>query len=338
MASDYPAQIDRFSEPVQPQSTALNQSGQTAAVGAPKTRNHYEHHRDLGDVVEALQENASQTTHDHSGDTADPKAGGKLDVANTHENVDPTTDVLHHQLGSSAWQAAPGNHTHDYESGTIVNAPFVRCLSTNHPGDPGNDTPRTEGLNIYETDTNRMRVWANFGTGNGLRWNILPTANIPIVRLAQKTAQTLSPGGTTITWDDELEDNFAYFPAPASNSDKTTLTVTEPGVYQIDLALQWSTQFVPDLVTVVVCVNGEETPLRYSSLQRSGILSSIFATINKDYSQTMAVSGKLRITPDKNRVSVKCRYTSGPFLGVINTYFDLASNVRSRLEMHYVGP
>ena len=324
MSTNYPGGVDQFNEPSQPESTALSQVGAQSTPG----RNHVEHHRDLGDAVQALQSHAAQRGHNHSGDSNDPTKGGKLVQANTHESADTddSTTAIHHTLGNGPFQAAPGDHTHDYDDGSITNAPYIRCTSSTRPASP------TSGLTIYETDTNRMRVWNNFG--NGDRWNILPTATIPIVRLAQSSNQTISSSGTLIEWNEEIEDNFGYF-NPAS---KTSIVVAEPGLYQIDAALQWSVNFIPEIATVVLCVNGQETILRNSGLQsRPGLLSLLGVTINPDFSQTLAISGKLRVNLG-DTISMKCRYGGSAIGGVIQTYFDLASRVKSRLEMHYVGP
>lgn len=136
-----------------PEDTPLSQAGPGA------TRNHPELHEDVGDAVEALQEHAAQKTHDHSGDSADPKKGPKLDQANTHQN--PDTDAgagsMHHTLGEGAFQAASGNHVHDYNDATrLLNRPYVICTSTTRPAQP------VKGTQIYETDTDRVRVWATF--------------------------------------------------------------------------------------------------------------------------------------------------------------------------------
>lgn len=324
MPTNYPGGVDQFNEPSQPESTALSQVGAQSNPG----RNHVEHHRDLGDAVEALQAYAAQRTHDHSGSSSDTTKGAKLKQANTHEQADTDSGLtsIHHTLGTGSYQAAPGDHTHDYAGGSILNAPYIRCTSATRPTSP------TSGLTIYETDTNRMRVWNDFGNGN--RWNILPTATIPIVRLAQSSNQTISSSGTFIAWNEEDEDNFGYF-NPASN---TNIVVSEPGLYHIEAALQWSVNFLPEVATVVFCINGQETTLRNSSLQaRPGLLSLLGVDINSDFSQTLAVSGSLRVNIG-DTVSMKCRYGGSAIGGIIQTYFDLPSRVKSRLEMHYVGP
>lgn len=327
MATSYPNGIDQFYEPLQPESTALSQVGGQASPG----RNHVEHHRDLGDAVTALETYAAIRSHDHSGNSGDPTRGGKLTQANTHQNADTDSSgsALHHTLGTGAHQAAPGNHTHDYNDGSITSTPYILCTSTTRPASP------YDGLTVYETDTNRMRVWNDFGNGNGYRWNILPTANIPIVRLAQTGSQNITSSGVAVRWDQELEDNFAFFTPGTS---QTNIVVTEPGVYQIDAAVQWGVNFIPEVATVVVAVNGQETVLRHSNFQTPNLLSMLGVTIGSDYSQTVATSGKLRIG-NGGTVSLRCRFSGITPIGtLINTYIDAPSNVKSRLEMHYVGP
>lgn len=150
MATDFPGGYDLFTEPSLPDETPLAQAG-------TGNRNHYQHHRDLGDAVEALQRNTSLKDHDHSGtDPLNPSS--KLKQVNTHQ--DPDTDVsnssIHHTLGTGQFQAAPGNHVHDYNSASIINKPYILCTSTTRPGSP------SLGMQIYETDTNRVRVWSQF--------------------------------------------------------------------------------------------------------------------------------------------------------------------------------
>ena len=340
MPTNYPSGSDRFFEPSLPEEIPLSQTGLQPGsedVNGRRARNHVEHHRDLGDAVQALQENAAQAGHDHSGSASNPTKGPRLKQVNTHEDADTDDGLasIHHTLGAGPFQAAPGDHTHDFndpDSG-LLNAPYVRCLSTARP------TP-TDGLTIYETDTDRMRVYTDFGRGNGARWNILPTANIPIVRLTQTEAQTLSsPAGVFVKWSEaDGEDNFAYFNPASTDSSKQNITVTEPGVYQIDLAVQWGTGFIPEMATVVVCLNGAETGLRFSRIQTPNFILSLLGLPAAERSQTIQVSGKLRVSSG-DVLSVKCKYggvvPGGQF---VNTYLDADSKVRSRLDMHYVGP
>lgn len=105
MATNYPGSTDVFNVPASPTTTPLSSAG-------TGTRNHVSHHRDLGDAVMSLQNNAAQITHNHNGVGLNSP---KLLQVNTHEA--PDTDVagnsLHHTLGLSSTQAAAGNHNHD---------------------------------------------------------------------------------------------------------------------------------------------------------------------------------------------------------------------------------
>jgi hypothetical protein len=77
--------------------------------------------------------------------------------ANTHGSADTDTVTgIHHSLGQGPYQAAPGNHAHDFQGPGIFNQPLLRCTSTTRPPDP------YPGLQIWEVDTNASRVWAAF--------------------------------------------------------------------------------------------------------------------------------------------------------------------------------
>lgn len=326
MATEYPNSKDVFSEPLSPQTTFLAQEG-------PDGRNHYEHHRDLGDAVEALQEHAAKRGHDHSGSATDTSRGIKLLQANTHQSADTdlSASSLHHTLGTGAGQAAAGNHTHDYalspgQGGTILNRPFVVCTSTTRPGSP------FAGLTIFETDTRRFWV---YHTG---RWNISHGGSVPVVRLAQSAIQPVYPNGTVIEWNEEIEDSFGYV-TPVSGK-ATEITVSEPGLYQVSVGIQWGVSFIPETVTAVLCVDGQETALRNSSMQiRSGLLALVGVNVPADFSQTLSVAGSLRLAAGEV-VTLKARYggSQAPLQGFVNTFFDLPSGAKSRLEMIYIGP
>lgn len=149
MATNYPGGLDVFGEPSAPEFTSLSSAGST-------NRNHVEHHRDLGDAIEALQAHAAQRGHDHSGDTTNTARGSRLKQVNTHEeaDTDASTLALHHTLGPGQYQAAPGNHNHLYN--TLLGIPLQACTSTTRPVNP------SPGMLIYETDTNQVRVWNSF--------------------------------------------------------------------------------------------------------------------------------------------------------------------------------
>lgn len=85
-------------------------------------------------------------------------ATGQLKQINTHQNpdTDSSTTAIHHTIGLGGNQAAPGNHTHDYNGSTILNKPYIICTSTTRPINP------EIGEIIWETDTSRARVWSSF--------------------------------------------------------------------------------------------------------------------------------------------------------------------------------
>ena len=155
MGINYPgdppgSEVDVFNVPTEPEGTPLSSPG-TA------TRNHTELHDDTASAVEALEDWAALRTHDHSGASPQRAHGDKLAQVNTHQS--PDTDAgatsLHHTLGIGQYQAAAGNHIHDYTSDRIINKPFEICVSTDRP-EP------FEGKFIWEVDTRRLRVYAQF--------------------------------------------------------------------------------------------------------------------------------------------------------------------------------
>lgn len=152
MATSYPGAVEAFNEPTLPEETSLSSAGSA-------TRNHTEHHRDLGDTLEAVQAYAALKTHDHSGGDT-PGTGTKLLQSNTHEDADTdlSEDSIHHTIGLGPYQVAPGNHVHTYSE--ILNTPFQICTSNTRPTNP------QTGTTIYEVDTNQMRVWATFANNS----------------------------------------------------------------------------------------------------------------------------------------------------------------------------
>ena len=150
MTSAYPGGTDDFGVPTNPEGTPLSEAGVDG-------RDHTVLHADTGKAIEQLQLYAAQRTHDHSGDATDPTKGAKLTQANTHQSVDTDASpaAIHHTLGIGSNQAATGDHAHDYRSTSILNKPFEICTSSARP-EP------FPGKMIYEVDTNRARVWAQF--------------------------------------------------------------------------------------------------------------------------------------------------------------------------------
>lgn len=167
-------------------------------------------------------------------------------------------------------------------------------------------------------------------------WQLLPVANVPTVRLAQEKNQSIEPSGSLIEWNVELEDNFAYF--NPSNATNTKIKVSDAGVFHFDIGIQWGVSLMPETAVVVVCVNGQETLLRKSQVQlRPGLLSALGSNADKDLSPTISLSGKLRLAVG-DEVTVKCRYGAGQFNTIMQTFFDINSRVKSRLEMRFLGP
>lgn len=151
MAINYPGGVDSFNVPTDPEDTPLSEAGTS-------TRNHVEWHADAGTAIVALEQNASQLAHDHSGDSTNPLKGPQLSQVNTHQNVDTdtSTTAIHRTIGPGQFQAAAGNHTHDYNGNTILNKPYILCTSTTRPLTP------EIGEIIWEQDTNRVRAWSAF--------------------------------------------------------------------------------------------------------------------------------------------------------------------------------
>ena len=160
------------------------------------------------------------------------------------------------------------------------------------------------------------------------RWTLLPVANVPNCRLRQSKTQKLINTGSIIEWGQEDEDNFNFFDVLSSATD---IIIRESGLYQIDLAIQWDPQKVPDVAHAIVMVNGVETDVRDQRFMRGN-------TYTPAFSQTLGVSGKLRLA-ENDVVQVKVKYTaSGSLLDQIFSYFDLPSKINSRIDIALNGP
>lgn len=312
MAISYPGGLDSFSEPTLPEDTPLASAGSA-------TRNHVEHHRDLGDAVEAIERNASLKGHDHSGDATDTHKGAKLTQAVTHESPDTdTTSGIHHTLGTGANQAARGNHVHDYSA--LTGRPIIACTSTTRPSSP------SLGLLIYETDTFRMRAWAQYPGDSAPAWRFLlgPT---PAVRLRQGAAQQIFPAGSVMEWRDELEDAYGMFD---KNASLTNVVIKEPGLYQVTATVQWDAVNVPDVAHAVVLINGVETTVRQSQFMRGNLFTPGF-------SQTLTVTGPLRFALN-DVVTVKASFTAPGLITWLLSFFDGPTKINSRFDLVYSGP
>ena len=335
----YPGDFDFFNVPTLPEETSLSSAG-TAL------RNHTELHDDINKAVMALEANAALKTHDHSG-ASGIGHGPKLSQANTHQNADTdsSTTAIHHTLGTGAWQAAPGNHTH-----TVAEVPqhYRLCTSGSRPS-------AYPGLMIFETDTNLVQVWATYGGTTGWHTvfgsppqqpvinNYYPTVVNPpvpqpalICRVRQRNPQKLVWSGTILEWQDELENPYNCFNPAAS---LTAITVRQGGLYQIDCAVQWNPQIVPDVAKMVLCINGQETTLRTQQFMRGNLYTPGF-------SQTLSLSGKLRFEKD-DVLTVKASFEApnniiGQIFSFVEQVVDAISGqnsgaLASRLDIVNVG-
>jgi len=313
MPTQFPDTNDQFTEPSAPENTPLSSAG-------TGTRNHMEHHRDMGDAIEKMQELAVLPDHDHSGTGARPTA--KLKQANTHEDADTdsSASAIHHTLGTGPNQAARGNHTHDYNGPSITGQPYLKATSGNRPANP------SLGTMIYETDTNRVRVWAQFPGDNAPRWVLLPVASVPIVRLRQGVAQRITNTGTAIEWRTEDEDNFDFFSAAQNMRE---IIIREPGLYSVDTAVQWSQNDIfGDRAMTGVLINGSETPYKTWEFIRG---NSFFAP---GFSQSVDMAAKIRFK-DGDRLSVVARHNA---VAGMWTWSDSGSKIDTRIELTYLAP
>jgi hypothetical protein len=262
--------------------------------------------------------NAALKSHSHSGGADSPKLAQVV----THESPDTDTATgIHHTIGTGANQAAAGNHIHDYNSDRITNKPYALCTSTTRPPSP------YTGLHCFEIDTNRERIWCQLPDASDPSWRLTPgSPSKPVCRLRQDVAQQLASSGTIIEWDSEVEDNFGYW----TNTAKTNVVVKEAGLYQIEAAIQWDASRVPDEAHLVLCINGQETTVRKSMWLRGN-------TFVPQFSQTVAVTGKLRFGPN-DILTVKVSYKQpGGFIGFLLSFIDGTSKVKSRLDLAFIG-
>lgn len=312
MAISYPNGIDAFNEPSLPEYTSLSSAG-------TGTRAHVDHHHDLGQAVVALETYAAQRTHDHSGDVTSTTKGSKLNWANTHEGVDlNNVDSIHHKLGTGHNEAARGDHGHSYNSLTGVT--WLTGPTSSRPTSP------LDGTVYYDTTNNTVRVYNTLrGTK---RWILLPMGVVPVVRARQNQARTISQNGTAMVWDinDEQQDPFALF-----NQGSSAITIREPGLYNIVAAMQWNESSVPDTGYAWIKAGGQDTAIREARFLRGNGLQPGF-------SQTLSVSGYLRITTQTD-IALWVKYNgSQSVIGSILTAIDPASQVQSRIDVTYVSP
>lgn len=309
MPSQFPESNDNFTEPSSPETTPLSSAGSG-------TRAHAQHHRDLGDAIEALQEHVPLLTHDHSGTGS--RATGKLRQENTHEQADTDSSptAIHHTLGKGANQAAPGNHTHPVTD--IVGAPMMIATSTTRPSSPH------LGMMVYETDTNRVRVWAQFPGDTAPRWVLLPIASKPIVRLLQGERQRISPSGSAIEFRDEVEDTFGFFNAATNMSE---IVIGEPGLYEVDGTVAWTnTDLFSDWAMSIITLNGQETSFKHQEHIRGRLFTP-------GRVQDIPVTGKIRCKTG-DRIGLRARHNGASLQWTASRTDDL----QTRLNVTYEAP
>lgn len=260
MPSVYPQQVDVFTEPSAPANTPLDSAGSG-------DRNHWQHHRDLGDAVEALQVYAAKAVHLHNGEDGT----AKLAQANTHENADtdagPTS--LHHTLGTGANQASPGNHQH--QASEILNLGWRIATSTTRPASP------SPGTTIIETDTSRVRSWLKLPWESSPRWVLLPLGSIPVVRLLQGTRQRIPGQGAALEFRVEEEDTFGNFSTGNSLSD---VVISEPGLYEVSCSVSWDpSEIFGDHAQVGLVINGVLTKRIASEFIRGNFFTPGFSQV-----------------------------------------------------------
>lgn len=260
MPSVYPHQVDVFTEPSAPASTPLDSSGSG-------DRNHWQHHRDLGDAVEALQVHAAKATHLHDGDDGT----AKLSQANTHQSADTDSarTAIHHTLGNGANQAAAGNHQHQAEE--IVNLGYRLATSTSRPSSP------VIGTTIFETDTSRVRVWTKLPWEPVARWVLQPNGVVPVVRLLQGTRQRIPGQGAELEFRTEEEDTFGNF---TPGNSLTSVTVSEPGLYEVSCSVSWDpSEIFGDHAQIGLVINGELTKRIASQFIRGNFFTPGFSQV-----------------------------------------------------------
>lgn len=316
MATAYPTGRDEFGEPGAPDQTPLSSAG-------TGTRNHVEHHRDLGDAVEALQENSATTIHDHSG-TADEHGNvtPKLAQVNTHQDAD--TDQagtsIHHTLGGGEFQAAPGNHTHDFSGPGILNKPFQIATSTTRPVNP------VHGMQIFETDTHKVRIFTDVPTGSTRRWVLMPGGVVPICRLTQTTRQRILSGGSFLEWNNIEEQSDSMFNLAGNRAE---VIIPEDGLYDVAGAIAWDPDVLfGDNAYTEIYVNG----LRTQYIQSQYVRGHLF---NPGFSQTVSAGGRMRLKAG-DRVSLRARH-NGAFAQWTTTRSS-ADGIASRFDVVFLGP
>lgn len=310
MPTAFPGANDTFVSPSSPETTPLGSAGSG-------NYNHAESHQNMGDSIEAMQEEFTLKAHDHSG-VAGPggRKTNKLKQANTHE--EPDTDAgptsIHHTLGTGANQAARGNHTHTQAD--ISGLAHYVCTSTTRPAQP------THGMQIFETDTNQIRVWTKWRGESTFRWVLLPAGEVPTLRLLQGTAQRIYNTGSLIEWRVEEEDNFGMFDQSVS---LTEVIVREAGLYDLDASVAWNPDNIfGDRAQIRLMLNGQPTTRQHFEFVRGNLFTPGFV-------QTVDLSGKIRFAKN-DRLTLLASHNG--FLSQF-TYSSSSQKMDTRLDMIY---
>lgn len=353
MATNYPDSPDIFLEPTLPEETPLSSSGPGG------TRNHTEHHRDLGDAIEAIQVTAALKTHDHSG-TDSIRHGPKLSQANTHQDPDTDTSAaaLHHTLGVGSNQAAAGDHGYLASTSFQPGHHYIICTSSTHE-------VSYEGLLAYETDTRRLMIFANG------KWYVIwslpavappppppvyvppddpapppvvvipdpppPPVPIPVTEdpapictVYSGTAQTIDATNwgrwgewktATLEWHQESTDPMNMFNPRASLTD---VIIPKDGVYTISAKVFWDPNSHADEATLYLVRNGQ-------GFSREGP-----TTIMPRHPTSMTISATVWCEVN-DHISVQAQYLPTTGLGALLTIFDPTASVNGVFTVQYIG-
>lgn len=298
-----PSPPDSFSIPSAPASTPLSEAG-----GGGNQLDHPQLHEAINQAVMALEQWSSLCTHDHSGDpggTPDIARGSRLIQANTHENADTDqyTTSLHHTLGSSVagpgnnpYQASPANHNHNYN--TLLNTPFQLCSSVSRPSNP------PQGMMIYETDTNRARIWSAFANNsiasglysadyftyvnpNGLGSNWSQSYGIPPTSGSNPSGCMATPDGSTCSWTGNSNSDNACVARRSNANDATTMTD--------DQVITWMTGTSLIQYELGMGYPSNDAYLRMDATETSYIRISVGYNFISIYYTTTGQAGEVRV-------------------------------------------
>lgn len=304
---------DTFTVPTNTADTPLSQAG-----GSFGSRNHPQLHADEGAAIVALEQWSALRTHDHSGDSTSVAHGPRLTQNHTHDS--PDTDLsatsLHHTLGTGSYQAAPGNHVHDYNGSTILNKPMVVCTSTTRPASP------FVGLMIFESDTNFLRIWARVSGTTG--WQLIPILGAPSVSLAQATPQTLTPSWCQLFWDSVIADTNGFIDAARTDGQ---ILVREAGNYLANVAVQFDSTVVPDTAKLALFVNSQLSNIQQNTFQRGN-------QFVPGFSQTLAATGTVALQAG-DTVHAAVSYVTTSAQGAVKTFVDQTQALASRFNLNF---